>query len=91
MSANGVADPDRGDRADDVLALAADVEQPAAEREGDGEPGEDERRRQQEQRLLEVRRCELIVFHGNQRAVRTDAVRADLKNQFSPVPSKIAW
>ena len=30
---------------DEVLALAADVEQAAAERERDGEPGEDERRR----------------------------------------------
>ncbi len=38
---------------DDVLALSADVEEAAAEREGDREPGEDQRRRRQ-QRLREV-------------------------------------
>ena len=49
----GDADPVRDDQADEVLALAADVEHPAAEREGNGEAGEDERRRLQ-QRLGEV-------------------------------------
>ena len=39
--------------ADEVLALAADVEHPAAERERDREPGQDQRRRL-EQRLREV-------------------------------------
>ena len=43
---------------DEVLALAADVEQAAAERERDGEPGEDQRRRLQ-QRLGEVVRVEV--------------------------------
>ena len=73
------ADPDGDDRADDVLALAADVEQAAAERERDGEAGQDQRRRQ-EQRLLEVQR-------------RGDALVVRLthgKSQFRPVPSKIA-
>ena len=48
----GRAHPDRGERAGDVLALAADVEQAAAERERDGQAGEHQGRRQQ-QRLLE--------------------------------------
>ena len=38
---------------DEVLPLAADVEEAAAERERDGEPGEHERR-PQDQRLLQV-------------------------------------
>ena len=42
------ADPVRDDEADEVLALAADVEHAAAEREGDREAGEDQRRRLQE-------------------------------------------
>ena len=68
----------REDRADDVLALAADVEQAAAERERDREAGEDQRRRL-DQRLLQVQRRDravLRLIHG--------------KNQFSPVPLKIA-
>ena len=69
------ADPDRRDGADDVLALAADVEKAAAERERDGEPGEDQSRRN-DQCLLEVEcgqvALALPVTHG--------------KNQFSPVP-----
>ena len=73
------ADPHRDVRADEVLALAADVEQPAAEGEGDREPGEDQRRRE-DQRLLQVQRRDVSrsspVIHGN--------------NQFSPVPLKIA-
>ena len=47
------ADPDRDVEADEVLALAADVEHAAAERERDREPGQDQRRRLQ-QRLREV-------------------------------------
>ena len=43
------------DEPDPVLALAADVEEAAPEREGDGERGEDQRRRGPE-RLLEVAR-----------------------------------
>ena len=39
------ADEDRGERADEVLALAADVEQAGAEGERDREAGEDQRRR----------------------------------------------
>ena len=54
------ADPDRQDRADDVLALAADVEQAAAERERHREAGEDQRRRE-DQRLLEVDRGDAAV------------------------------
>ena len=49
------ADPDGRERADEVLALAADVEQAAAERERDREAGEDQRRRM-DQRLLQVQR-----------------------------------
>jgi hypothetical protein len=49
------ADPQSEDRADDVLALAADVEEPAAESDGDREPAEDECCGQQ-QRLLQIRR-----------------------------------
>src|SRR5262249_13639057 len=43
------------DRAGEVLSLAADVEEPAAEGKRDGEPGEHEGR-PEEQRLLEVER-----------------------------------
>ena len=68
----------RHDRADDVLALAADVEQAAAERERDREAGEDQRRRL-DQRLLQVERGDVAVVRGSHG-----------KNQFSPVPSKIA-
>ena len=45
------ADPDREVGADEVLALAADVEQPAPERERHGEAGEDQRRREDQRRL----------------------------------------
>ena len=73
------ADPDGEDRADEVLALAADVEEAAAERERDREPDEDERRRR-DQRLLQVERGDDVrsspVTHG--------------KNQLRPEPSKIA-
>ena len=47
------ADPDREVGADEVLALPADVEEPAAERERDREAGENQCGRDQE-RLLEV-------------------------------------
>ena len=47
------AEPDRHVGADEVLALAADVEQAAAERERHRQAGEDQRRRD-DQRLLEV-------------------------------------
>ena len=47
------AEPVRDDEPDEVLTLAADVEHPAAERERDGKPAEDERRRLQ-QRLRQV-------------------------------------
>ena len=66
-------------RADDVLALAADVEQAAAERERDREAGEDQRRRE-DQRLLQVERRE--------RRARAPVTQG--KNQLSPAPSKIA-
>ena len=46
-------DVERRDEPDPVLALAADVEEPAAEGEGDREAREDERRHEDE-RLLEV-------------------------------------
>ena len=51
-------DPDADDDAHRVLTLAADVEEAAAEREGDGEAGERERRRAQK-RLREVERREV--------------------------------
>ena len=50
-----VPEVERRQEADEVLALAADVEHPAAEREGDCERRQDERRRD-DQRLLEVER-----------------------------------
>ena len=59
-------DPDREDRAEDVLPLAADVEQAAAERERDREPGEDQRRRAQ-QRLLQVERGDRAVVGARPR------------------------
>ena len=49
------ADPHGEDGAGEVLALAADVEEAAAEGERDREPDEDQRRRR-DQRLLEVER-----------------------------------
>ena len=48
-------DDDGRGRAGEVLALAADVEEPAAEREGDRDPGEHERH-PHEERLLELDR-----------------------------------
>ena len=51
------ADPHCGDRADDVLPLPADVEQPAAECERDGESREDEHR-ELDECLLEIARGE---------------------------------
>ena len=51
-------DPDRGDEPDEVLTLAADVEEAAAEGERDREPREDQRRREN-QCLLEVRGARL--------------------------------
>ena len=53
---------------DDVLALAADVEHAAAEGERDREPGEDQRRRD-DQRLLQVdaaARLGVVDVPGNQ-------------------------
>ena len=72
------ADPDGEDRPHDVLALTADVEEPAAEGERDGETGEDQRRRD-DQRLLHVER----------RGLRSSPVTHG-KNQLKPAPSKIA-
>ena len=66
------ADPDGEDRADDELALAADVEQAAAERERHRQAGEDQRRRD-DQRLLEVQRREDAVVL---RQPREDPVEA---------------
>jgi hypothetical protein len=59
----GQPDPDlRGrDHSHDVLALAADVEEAAAEGERDGEAGQDQRRRH-DQRLLEVQSSEVALF-----------------------------
>ena len=48
-------DPERGDEADPVLTLPSDVEEAAAERERDREPGQHQRRRE-DQRLLQVPR-----------------------------------
>ena len=57
------ADPNAHDRADEVLALPADVEHPAAEGERDREPGEDEPHPDDE-RLLQVDcRQRLEVVH----------------------------
>ena len=66
------------DRADDVLAVAADVEQAGPEREGHREAGEDQRRGD-DQRLLEVRGRDVRsapVVHG--------------KIHWRPVPFQIA-
>jgi hypothetical protein len=61
---------ERGQKADEILALTADVEHPAAEGERDRERGEDERRRD-DQRLLEVeRRAEaLVALHPREEPV----------------------
>ncbi len=48
-------DPERGDEADPVLTLPSDVEEAAAERERDREPGQHQRRRE-DQSLLQVPR-----------------------------------
>ena len=78
MPANDVAEPVGDVEADEVLALAADVEHAAAEGERDGEPGEDQRRRLQ-QRLREVVR----------RRVDTMSV-VGWKNQLRPAPLKMS-
>ena len=92
------ADPDGGERAGDVLALAADVEEPAAERERDGEPGEDQRRRQQ-QGLLEgigVARLEAVrVPAGTRPGVSVNghadvvAARVEEPAQARPVEDRL--
>ena len=58
------ADPRRDESADDVLALAADVEEPALEGERDGEAREQQSRRQ-DQRLLKVERRVRPVLPGD--------------------------
>ena len=73
------ADPQGADEADDVLPLAADVEHAAAEGEGDGERGQDQRG-DRDQRLLQVDRGEDAVV----------AASVHGSTQFRPVPSKIA-
>ena len=83
----GRADPDRDDRPDEVLPLAADVEEAAAERERDGEPRQDQRRRQ-EQRLLEVDRGERCVLDLS--AERT-SVEPRAKNQLRPGALEDPW
>ena len=60
------ADPHGDVGADEVLALAADVEQPAAEGEGDREPGEDQRGGE-DQRLLQVQRRGRALVAGDPR------------------------
>ena len=65
--------------ADEVLALAADVEHAAAERERDREPGEDQRRRDRSSVCAEVVRG---------RAVRPTSV-VGWKSQLRPAPLKI--
>ena len=73
------ADPDGEERAHEVLALAADVEHPAAEGEGHGEARQDQPGRDQE-RLLEV---------GRGRRVRAGPVSTGTA-RLRPEPSKIA-
>src|ERR671914_1468178 len=58
--------PHRGDRSDDVLPLAADVEQPGAERERHREAGQDQRRGD-DQGLLQVERGQVAVLAGGPR------------------------
>ena len=90
------ADPDGHDRADEVLALAADVEHPAAERERDREPGADERDAG-DQRLLQVDRRERLEVVHVPREPDVASVNGmpssyepTWKNQLKPAPSKIA-
>ena len=59
-------EPDGDHRAHEVLALAADVEQPGAERERDGQAHEDQRRRG-DQGLLQVQCRESAVGAGGPR------------------------
>ena len=65
------ADRHRGDHADQVLALTADVEEPGAESERHGEGGEDQRGAQ-DQRLLQVDRRD----RDRVRLRRVEVVRA---------------
>ena len=69
-----VADPVRDVEADEVLALAADVEHPAAEGEGDGEPGQDQGRRLQERLREVVRGCVDEVGRRVEEPVQAGAV-----------------
>ena len=73
------ADPVRDDEADEVLALPADVEHPAAEGEGDREAGEDQRRRL-EQRLGEVVRATVLTMF----------VVRDGRSSSGPAPLKMS-
>ena len=91
------ADPDGRERAGDVLALAADVEEAAAERERDREPGEHQRRRQQ-QGLLEgvgVPRLEAVGVPGEPhlgvREGQVDVVAARVEEpaQARPVEDRL--
>ena len=98
MLAKHTPDPDGGgERAGDVLALAADVEQAAAERERDGQAGEHQGRRQH-QRLLErigVTRLEAVgVPREPDRRVRERhddvvATRVEEPAQAAPVEDRL--
>ena len=76
QAVEGRPDPHGEDAADDVLALTADVEHAAAEREGNRETREDQRRHDQE-RLLEVEaRVEpLVARDPGEEPVEACAVR----------------
>ena len=77
MPAKATPDPVRDVEPDEVLALTADVEHPAAESERDRETGQDQRRRLQE-RLREV--------VGDVAAVSV----VGWKIQFRPAPLKMS-
>ena len=77
-AAEATPDPARDEEPHEVLALAADVEEAAAEGEGDREPGQDQRRRLEE-RLGEV------VGRGLGRVGRHGC-----KNQSRPAPLKMS-
>ena len=82
--------PDRHDRSDQVLALAADVEHPAAKRECDREPGE-HKRHPGDERLLKVgcgERLEVVRLPGERnvglRERQPDLVGPDLEEPVEP-------
>src|SRR6185295_16586223 len=80
---------ERGQKADEVLALAADVEHPAAERERDGQRREHERRRDDERLLEVVRGAEaLVALYPGEEPVQAGAREDRLVGGEGVVPGR---